>query len=119
MAIIENGAARPAWLWGPGRWARAAVLTGLLLGPAGCGEPSARALKNRQEFEALLTAVSLKDRKELEKDAGRIDARHASGDLSDARHADLREIIEKARAGDWAAAEKRAYEFREQRPYFP
>jgi len=119
VAIIEKGSAAAGGRWGPGRRARAAALAGLLLGPAGCGEPSARELKNRQEFEALLTAVSLRNKKELEKDAGRIDARHASGELSDARHKDLREIIEKARAGDWAAAETRAYEFRAQRPYFP
>ena len=97
----------------------APVLLALALIGCGCGGPSDREVGNARAFEALLTAVSLKNRKELEKDAGRIDARHASGDLSDARHTDLREIIEKARAGDWAAAEKRAYEFREQRPYFP
>jgi hypothetical protein len=41
------------------------MLAGCLLMLAGCGEPSARALKNRQEFEALLTAVSLKNKTEL------------------------------------------------------
>lgn len=96
----------------------ALALALLLLTLFGCGEPSARELKNRQEFEALLTAVSLKNKSELEKDAKRIDDRHASGALSDAGHEDLQGIIEKARAGDWAGAEKRAYEFREQHPYF-
>ena len=89
---------------------------GLLLPTlAGCGgEPSAREVKNARAFEALLTAVSLKNTTELEADARLIDERHASGELSDARHEDLREIIEKARAGDWAGAETRAYEFRAQ-----
>lgn len=93
------------------------LLVGLLtLG--GCAEPSARELKNRQEFEALLTAVSLKNKAELEKDAKRIDDRHASGELSDGGYDDLRAIIKKARSGDWGGAEKQAYEFREKRPYF-
>jgi hypothetical protein len=48
----------------------------------------------------------------------RIDERHAAGELSDDSHKDLQKIIQKARAGDWGGAEKRAYEFREQRPYF-
>ena len=93
---------------------RAAVLFGLLLPTvAGCGgEPSAREVKNARAFEALLSAVSLKNRKELEKDARLIEERHAAGELSEARHKDLRAIIEKARAGDWSAAEARAYEFR-------
>jgi hypothetical protein len=96
----------------------AVLLSAILFGAAGCGEPSARELKNRQEFEMLLTAVSLRSAKELEKDAKRIDARHEAGQLSDSGYRDLSEIIAKARSGDWAAAEKRAYEFREQRPYF-
>ena len=84
----------------------------------GCGEPSSRELKNRQEFEALLTAVVLKDRKELERDALRIDARRSEGELSESIYADLQEIIKKARAGDWSTSEKDAYAFRERHPYF-
>jgi hypothetical protein len=101
-----------------GRRACATLLAGMLLAAGGCGEPSARELKNRQELEGLLTAVSLKNKAELEKDARRIDDRHAAGELSDSRHEDLRAIIKKARAGEWAAAEKQAYELREQHPYF-
>jgi hypothetical protein len=96
----------------------AVLLSACLFGAAGCGEPSARELKHRQEFEMLLTAVSLRSAKELEKDAKRIDARHEAGQLSDSGHRELTEIIARARSGDWAGAEKRAYEFREQRPYF-
>ena len=58
---------------------------GSLLLLAGCGEPSVRELKNRRELEALLTAISLKNKKELDKDVQRIEERHASGELSDAR----------------------------------
>ncbi len=64
---------------------------------AGCGEPSVRELKNRRELEALLTAISLKNQKELDKDIKRIDERHASGELSDDGYKDLQEISRKPR----------------------
>jgi hypothetical protein len=96
-------------------WPAVLALLGLLLTVAGCGwEPSPREVQNARAFEALLTAVSLRNAKQVEKDAREIDARHASGEMSDATHAELREVIDRARAGDWAAAEKRAYEFRAQ-----
>jgi hypothetical protein len=86
---------------------------------AGCsGEPSERELKNRRELEALLTAVSLKNKKELDRDARRIEERRASGELSEAPYRALQAIIEKARAGDWGAAEEQAYRFREASPFF-
>jgi hypothetical protein len=49
----------------------------------GCGEPSVHERKNRREFEAMLTAITLKNKKELDKDTRRIEERNASGDLSD------------------------------------
>jgi hypothetical protein len=99
-------------------WIRSRLLIGLGLMLSGCGEPSQRELKNRGELEALLTAVSLKNSKELEKDAKRIDDRHHAGELSDSSFQSLNEIIGKARSGDWAEAEKKAYHFREQHPFF-
>ncbi len=98
--------------------ARTALLAWLLLTLAGCGEPTVRELKNRRELEALLTAISLKNQKELNKDIKRIDDRHASGELSDDGYKNLQEIIKKAQAGDWSGAEKQAYELRESKPYF-
>jgi hypothetical protein len=99
---------------------RAIQITWLLISAliAGCGGPSVRELKNRGELEALLTAVSLKDRKELERDAERIDNRHAAGELSDEAHAELLAIVAKARAGDWTGAERHAYSFRQRQPFF-
>jgi len=85
---------------------------------AGCGQPSEREYKNRRELEALLTAVSLKNSKELERDARRLEDRHASGALSHASHKELMKIVDTARAGDWAGAERYAYEFRETNPFF-
>jgi hypothetical protein len=92
------------------------VMLSLVL--AGCGEPSVRELKNRRELEALLTAISLKNQKELDKDIKRIDDRHESGELSDQGYKDLQEIIKKAEAGDWGGAEKEAYALRESKPFF-
>jgi hypothetical protein len=108
-----------ALIEGMPRVPRASLIATLILALGGCsGEPSERELKNRRELEALLTAISLKDKKELERDARRIEARHASGELSDTPYRALQEIAGKARAGDWAAAEQRAYEFREASPFF-
>jgi len=94
------------------------LLVWLVLLLTGCGEPSLRELKNRRELEALLTAISLKNRKELAKDIQRIEERHASGELSDGSYQDLREIIKKAQRGNWGGAEKQAYEMRESKPFF-
>ncbi len=85
----------------------------LALAPiVGCGEPSDREIRNARAFEALLTAVSLRDAEELGRDARLIDERHASGELSDGAYREIRQVIERALAKDWGGAERRAYEFR-------
>lgn len=85
---------------------------------AGCGGPSSQERDNRKAFESSLTAITLKNPKELDRDAQRIDERHASGALSDDRHGELRAIAEEVRSGEWGEAERRAYQFRESYPYF-
>ena len=88
---------------------------GLLIMLAGCGkEPTRREVENARAFEALLTAVSLKHPKEVERDAQVIEQRHAAGELSEGNYRRLQQIIAKARARDWAGAEKQAYAFRAQ-----
>jgi hypothetical protein len=118
QTLIEG---RGAYAEPPWRFSRPllpALLLGLALSNAGCGQPSEREYKNRRELEAVLTAVSLKNPKELEKDARRLENRHAAGELSDASHQELMKIVATARAGDWASAERLAYEFRESNPFF-
>jgi hypothetical protein len=115
---FENRPSRPRTLGSHSHLCGAAVFTGLLLTLAGCGEPSIRERENRRELEALLTAIALRNPKELDKDVGRIEVRHTSGELSDKRYQELRAIFRKAQAGDWGAAEKEAYAFRESKPYF-
>ena len=97
---------------------RRPALACLLILLAGCGGPSVEERENRKSFEFLLTAISLKNGQELEKDAKRIDERHASGKLSDLRHKEICEIIQNARAGNWGEAERMAYEFRDSQPFF-
>jgi hypothetical protein len=84
----------------------------------GCGDHSLRQLENRRELEALLTAISLRNKKELDRDIQRIDDRHAKGELSESGFKGLEPIFTKAREGDWAGAEKDAYALRESRPFF-
>ena len=55
-----------------GHQSRTTLLVWLMLWLTGCGEPSVRELKNRRELEALLTAISLKNQKELDKDIQQI-----------------------------------------------
>jgi hypothetical protein len=75
-------------------------------------------LKNRQELEALLTAVSLKSDKDLQTSAARIETRKKAGELSETAYNDLQTIIASAKKHEWAEAVKLAYDFRENRPYF-
>jgi hypothetical protein len=89
-----------------------ALLASLL---AGCGgEPSRREVENARAFEAILTAVSLRNAREFERDAWLIEERHAAAEISDERYREIEEILVRGRAGDWAGAEKRAYAFRSQ-----
>ncbi len=102
----------------PGRGAPTIWLLAVSLALAGCGEPSEREYKNRRELEALLTAITLKNKKELDKDIQRIEERHTAGELADEGYKDLQEIIKKAQGGNWGGAEKKAYEMRESKPFF-
>ena len=85
----------------------------VLLLAAGCGfEPSDREVKNARAFEALLTAVSLKNEHEFKQDIKQIDERHAAGELSEGNYQEIQKIVVKGRAKDWEGAAKQAYEFR-------
>jgi hypothetical protein len=121
-APIERPAVRGSrvpFCWPGGRKARVRLIAVLVLALAGCSyEPSQRERKNRRELDALLTAIALKNQKLLGQDAKRIEDRHNAGELSDASYRTLQAIIEKAKDGDWATAEKQGYEFRESSPFF-
>lgn len=96
-----------------------ALLCGLgLMVLAGCGGPSQDERENRKSFEFLLTAITLKNAGELERDVRLINDRHSAGSLSDDHHRELLEIVAQARSGDWGQAESRAYDWREKHPFF-
>lgn len=84
----------------------------------GCSGPSADERENRKSLEMLLTAISIRSPKELEKDATLIGGRRDAGVLSARSYSRLAEIIEEARSGDWGKAEAMAYAFREEEPFF-
>lgn len=94
-----------------------AVALALLVPVAGCGQPSEETRQNRRLVDAVLTAVTTKNRKELDKDAALWDQRRADGALSEKSHKAVRACIEKAQAGDWAGAEDGLYRFRESEPF--
>ena len=80
----------------------------------GCsGEPSETEVRNAQAFEALLTAIALRDGAELDRDARVIEARYTTGAISDASMKALRRMIDLARTRQWSQAEAEAYRFRE------
>ncbi len=84
---------------------------------AGCGQTSDESRQNRRVVDAVLTAVTLKNRKELDKDAALLDKRLADGLLADRNHKAVKAIIEKARSGNWSEAEDELYNFRETNPF--
>ncbi len=94
------------------------LFIGMVTALSGCGEPTVREVKNARAFEALLTAVSLRNEEEVDRDAKLIEERRAAGELSHSEYREISEIIAKARAKDWARAEKQAYSFRERNPSF-
>ncbi|MFO0796090.1 MAG: hypothetical protein U0804_01370 [Gemmataceae bacterium] len=83
----------------------------------GCGKPSEDARQNRRVVDAVLTAVTVKNRKQLEKDSNLWDKRLEDGVVSERCHKAVRACIDKARAGQWAEAEDALYAFRESDPF--
>ncbi|MFO0850760.1 MAG: hypothetical protein U0871_19720 [Gemmataceae bacterium] len=107
-------APRPA---GFRRRVAATVAACISLALAGCGNPSEDARQNRRVVDAVLTAVTVKSRKQLDKDAALWDKRLADGLVSERCHKTVKECIEKARSGDWGGAEDALYKFREADPF--
>ena len=94
-----------------------ALVLAALMGVAGCGKPTEETRQNRRVVDGLLTAVTTKNRKELEKCKGLLDKRQADGHLSKANVDELRAAFEQATAGKWSEAEEALYKFRESKPF--
>jgi hypothetical protein len=93
------------------------LLVGLGLLASGCGGPTPEARDNRRALDAILTAITMQNARLLEESALRATARHDAGQLTDVQYQGMEAFINKARAGDWSAAETDAYEFRKKHPF--
>ena len=89
----------------------------VLVGFVGCGQPTEESRQNRRLTDALLTAVTVKNKKELEKNKVLIDKRRTDAVMSEANHKTLIEIYSQAKLGKWAEAEEALYKFRESIPF--
>src|SRR5207245_10873336 len=74
-------------------------------------------LQNRKVLDAILTAVTMKNRKELEADSKLLEARRADGHVSKENYQALQGMIDKARSGNWPGAERDLYELRKAHPF--
>lgn len=88
-----------------------------LAGVIGCGQPTEDARQNRRLTDALLTAVTTKNVKELDKCKSLIDKRRTDGLLSEAHHKKLSDLFTQAKSGKWSEAEDGLYKFRESEPF--
>ncbi len=79
----------------------------------GCGRGPQVSSANREIVVSLATAVSARETKWLESNAELIEKQRADGKCSDAEYAAFQDIIAKARAGDWDAAQTAAYDLRD------
>lgn len=91
-----------------------AICVSLLVG---CGRPTETARDNRRLFDAILTAVTIRNRDQLLKDKKLLDTRRENAQLSAESHATITHAIDTAAGGDWSAAEAELYKFREQVPF--
>ncbi len=80
-------------------------------------QPSEDARQNRRLVDGLLTAVTTKNRKELDKCMFMLDERRAASLLSQQQHELLSDIYAEAKSGEWAKAEDALYKFREADPF--
>ncbi|MBI2826363.1 MAG: hypothetical protein HYX69_16930 [Planctomycetia bacterium] len=96
---------------------RMGVATCLLLVLAGCGRASETARDNRRLLDAILTAVTLKNPRELAKDEQLLEARHSNAELGNAAYEAMKAAITKAKSGSWQEAEDELYRLRETNPF--
>ncbi|WP_422927970.1 hypothetical protein [Singulisphaera sp. PoT] len=80
---------------------------------AGCGQSPQVSGHNREIIVSLATAVSSRNDGWLDANAKLIEERHSQGKLADGEYEALKQIVAKAKAGDWPAAEKEVYALRD------
>jgi hypothetical protein len=84
----------------------------------GCSRaPTSIERDNRRLVDAVLTAITLKNSRLLEENAGRTKTCHDEGKLTDKEYEGLVAVIDEGRRGDWLGAEKDGYSFRKEHPF--
>ena len=68
-------------------------------------------------MDAILTAVVIRNPKELAKDKELLETRRQEGKLSKTAFESLQMLIAEAEAGKWESAEKGLYEIRKKLPF--
>lgn len=100
------------------RFLRRTLFAILFVSMAGCSQkPAEEARQNRRLVDAILTAVTTRNQKELKRDAVLWNKRLADGLLEAASHRAVSDSIAKASNGDWAGAEDDLYRFRDSEPF--
>lgn len=89
----------------------------LLVFLQGCRKPTESARDNRRLMDAILTAVSTKNTKELRLDEQLLESRHEQKELNDDDFMTLKTAISKASSGAWQEAEADLYRLREAKPF--
>ena len=93
------------------------ILFGLILIAMGRDTPTLQERENVRTTGAVLTAITMKNKRLLEDSAKLAKTRFDARQLTDEEYQGLEAVINMARAGDWAGAEKHGYEFRKKYPF--
>ena len=88
-----------------------------VLSLGGCGGVSESQRDNRRLLDAILTAISLRNEKELLQDERLLEQRRAAGQLSEESFQAIQQIVAKAKSHDWQQAENELYEYRKAAPF--
>lgn len=90
---------------------------GLAVFAWGSRAPTMEERDNRKAVDAILTAITMKNSRLLEEGAKRAQARRTAGQITEEQYQGMEAVIKRARARDWAGAEKDGYEFRKKHPF--
>jgi hypothetical protein len=83
----------------------------------GCRGPSPDDRENRRALDAILTAITLKNRRLLDESFERAKLRRDAGQFGGGDFESIEAFVAEARIGKWAEAERDAYVFRRAHPY--
>jgi hypothetical protein len=79
--------------------------------------PTMEMRDNRKAVDAILTAITMKNKRLLEAGIQRAQERRQAAQLTEDQFAGMLAFASKARSGDWSGAEKDGYAFRQKYPF--